>query len=241
VEDNLLLRNAFHETERLYETAGIKTHNNVRCLIRRNLIMDTLHGAGIWMDWDNRNSRCCQNIIVNAQTIHGGIFIEASYIPNLIDQNFIWGTQGNGIYAHDCAHQVFAHNFIGESTGSGLHLHGKITDRRIGKQDPEYGQHQALNNILYHNKKINVFGGQPSTISGNVSEGITAAFNRETLELTWSTTDRPECDPVPGVLNDFLAEQRKGPKVSAGPFVRIPTEDTRVKLRHKTLPDQNVK
>jgi len=72
IEENMLLRNAFHDTERLYETAGIKTNNNVHCLVRRNLIVDTYHGAGIWLDWDNRNSRCCQNIIVTFRTIHGG-------------------------------------------------------------------------------------------------------------------------------------------------------------------------
>jgi len=231
IEDNVLLRDAFHDTERLYETAGIKTHNNVHCLIRRNLILDTWHGAGIWMDWDNRNSRCCQNIIVNAQTIHGGIFVEASYVPNLIDQNFIWGTQGHGIYEHDCSHQVFAHNFIGQSTGSGLHLHGKITDRRIDGHPPEYGLHQVRNNLLYQNAKTNVFGGQPCRISGNLSEGISAGFDRATLTLTLSATDRPPgCEPVPEVSRDFLGRLRTGPETVAGPFDPIPTEPSKSRL-----------
>ena len=231
IEDNVLLRNAFHDTERLYETAGIKTHNNVHCLIRRNLILDTWHGAGIWMDWDNRNSRCCQNIIVNAHTIHGGIFVEASYVPNLIDQNFIWGTHGHGIYEHDCSHQVFAHNFIGQSTGSGLHLHGKITDRRIDGHPPEYGLHQVRNNLLIQNTKTNMFGGQPSRVSGNLSEGISAGFDRATLTLTLSATDRPPgCEPVPEVSRDFLGRLRTGSDTVAGPFDPIPTEPSKVRL-----------
>jgi hypothetical protein len=236
IEDNVVLRNAFHDTERLFETAGIKTHNNVRCLLRRNLIMDTYHGAGIWMDWDNRNSRCCQNIIVNAQTMHGGIFVEASYVPNLIDQNFIWGTRGHGIYEHDCSHQIFAHNFIGLSTRSGLHLHGKITSRRIAQQEPEYGLHQVRNNLLYHNTVTNVFRGQPSTISGNLSDGFTAAFNPEELELTLSATNRlPPCEPLPEVGYDFFGKPRNGPKTVAGPFREIPTRATKLKLRPGTL------
>lgn len=239
IEDNILLRNAFHDTERLYETAGIKTHNNVHCLIRRNLILDTCHGAGIWMDWDNRNSRCCQNIIVNSQTIHGGIFVEASYVPNLIDQNFIWGTQGRGIYEHDCSHQLFAHNFIAQSTGAGLHLYGQITNRRIGPGEPEYGAHQVRNNILYQNGKTNVFGGQPSMISGNLSAGITAVFNRQELELTWSVSGPVSlCEPVPGVSYDFFAHQRNGSKVPPGPFDHIPTQSAKVKLWPGTIPDQ---
>ncbi|MGO8927341.1 MAG: right-handed parallel beta-helix repeat-containing protein [Limisphaerales bacterium] len=237
IEDNVLLRNAFHDTERLYETAGIKTHNNVHCLIRRNLILDTYHGAGIWMDWDNRNSRCCQNIIVNSHTIHGGIFVEASYVPNMIDQNFIWGTQGHGIYEHDCSHQIFAHNFIAQSTGAGLHLHGKMTSRRIRRGEPEYGAHQVRNNILYQNTRTNYFGGQPSTISGNLSEGITATFNRQVLELTWSVTGpKPACEPVLGVNYDFFAKLRKSPVVTPGPFDRIPARNGKVRLWRGRFP-----
>jgi hypothetical protein len=231
IEDNVLRRNAFHDTERLFETAGIKTHNNVHCLIRRNVILDTYHGAGIWMDWDNRNSRCCQNIIVNAQTMHGGIFVEASYVPNLVDQNFIWGTRGNGIYEHDCCHQIFAHNFVGQSTGSGLHLHGKITDRRIDGHKPEYGLHQVRNNLLYQNTKSNVFGGEPSTIVGNLSEGIVAAFDRAKLDLTlWATNRLPECELVPEVSRDFFGMPRKGPKTLAGPFIQRSLHTSKVRL-----------
>ena len=238
IEDNILQRNAFHDTERLYETAAIKTHNNVHCLIRRNLILDTYHGAGIWMDWDNRNSRCCQNIIVNSHTIHGGIFVEASYVPNMIDQNLIWGTQGHGIYEHDCSHQIFAHNFIAQSTRSGLHLHGKITSRRIGPGEPEYGAHQVRNNILYQNAVTNFFGGPPSTISGNLSEGITAAFNRGEMALTWSIEGPvPVCEFVPGVNYDFVAHQRKGPQVAPGLFDRIPTQNAKVELWRGPIPD----
>jgi hypothetical protein len=237
IEDNVLLRDAFHDTERLFETAGIKTHNNVNCLIRRNVVLDSCHGAGIWMDWDNRNSRCCQNIIVNARTMHGGIFVEASYVPNLIDHNFIWGTQGHGIYEHDCSHQIFAHNFIAQSTRSGLHLHGKITSRRIAPGEPEYGAHQVLNNILYQNSSTNVFGGLPSTISGNLSDGITAVFNRQGLELTWSVTGPvPPCDPVPEAGYDFFGNPRNGQKAVPGPFNQIPAQPFKVKLGGGTLP-----
>jgi hypothetical protein len=239
IEDNMLMRNVFHDAERLFETAGIKTHENVHCLIRRNAILDTWHGPGIWMDWDNRNSRCCQNIIVNSRTIHGGIFVEASYVPNLIDQNFIWGTQGHGIYEHDCSHQIFAHNFIAQSTGAGLHLYGKITDRRIGPGEPEYGAHQVRNNILYQNTRTNVFGRRPSTLGGNLSAGMTAVFDRQELELTWSVTGPvPPCEPVPGVNYDFFAAQRAGSEVAPGPFDRIPAQNAKVKLWRGTLPDR---
>ncbi len=227
VEGNTLLRNAFHDTERLFETAGIKTHNNVRCLIRGNLIMDTYHGAGIWLDFDNRNSRCCQNIVVNAQTMHGGLFVEASYVPNLIDQNFIWATRGHGIYEHDCSSQIFAHNFVGASTGSGFHLRGKITNRPM----PRYGLHQVRNNLLYHNAASDVFGGQPSILSGNVSEGMVVTFDRDTLDLAWSSNKPlPACELMPQVVYDFLGKQRRGATALPGPFARIPSQNAKVRL-----------
>ncbi len=80
IEDNLLLGNAFHPVERYYETAGIKTHHNVNTLIRRNRICDTHNGCGIWMDFANVNSRCCQNIIINVKTMLplGGCNVEVA-------------------------------------------------------------------------------------------------------------------------------------------------------------------
>jgi hypothetical protein len=98
----------------------IKTHNNVGCLIRHNLVFDTVHGPGIWLDWDNRNTRCCQNIVVNAHTRVGGIFVGASNVPNLFDQNIVWGTEGAGIVEQDSCHQIFVHNLIAQNTKEGF-------------------------------------------------------------------------------------------------------------------------
>jgi len=230
IEDNVLFRNAFHDVEPLFETAGIKTHRNVRCLIRRNLVMDTLHGPGIWMDWDNRNSRCYQNIVVNTHTMHGGIFVEASYVPNLVDQNVVWGTEGNGIYEHDSREQIFAHNLVGASTRSGLHLHGKITDRKVGPQHAEYGRHQVRNNLLCQNAKPNVFGSQPSTWVGNVTNGFFAALDAATLELTLSFTNALSgVEPVPQVTFDFFGKPRAEQRATPGPFARIPAGPVKLK------------
>jgi len=120
IEDNVVLRSAWHDAELLWETGGIKTHCNVRCLIRRNLVADTSHGSGIWMDWDNRGSRCCENIVLGSHTRNGAIFVEASTVPNLVDQNVVWDTRGHGIYEHDSRGQLFAHNLVGRSSGEGF-------------------------------------------------------------------------------------------------------------------------
>ena len=231
IEDNVLLRNVFFDVERLFETAGIKTHNNVRCLLRRNLIIDTRHGAGIWMDWDNRFSRCSQNVIVRAQTMHGGIFVEASFEPNLVDQNFIWDTDGHGIYEHDSCHQMFAHNFIGQSAKSALHLHGRITDRRIAGRPIVGGRHTVRNNVFFANAKTNDFRGEPSDVAGNLSERVTVAFDSAKLELTWSAAGKGlSCQAVPGLTHDFWGKPRRSEGITPGPFGNVPRTPLRLKL-----------
>ena len=219
IEDNVLARNAFHDVERLYETAGIKTHNNIRCLIRRNLILDTFHGAGIWMDWNNQFSRCSQNVIVGTHTIHGAIFVEASYQPNLVDQNILWNTDGHGIYEHDSFGQVFAHNLIGHSAKCGLHLHGKITDRRVDGRTMTYGQHTVRNNLLIDNARPDEFLGQLSDVVDNVASGATASLDLQRLAVTWNTPKNGRAlKPVSGITHDLLGQPRAGHETCVGPF-----------------------
>ncbi len=221
IEDNILQRNAFYDVERLFETGAIKTHNNIRCLIRRNLITDTSHGAGIWMDWNNQFSRCTQNVIVNTQTIHGAIFMEASYQPNLVDQNLIWKTDGHGIYEHDSTGQIFVHNLIADSSKSGLHLHGRITDRRVDGRAMVYGRHVARNNMLIRNAKADYFGGEPSDAADNLTEGVTATLDALAMTVSWSIPAAGmSCKPVPGITHDFFGNLRKGQEVPVGPFAK---------------------
>ena len=240
IEDNAVLRNAWHNAERLWETGGIKTHRNVHCLIRRNLVADTYHGPGIWMDAGNRASRCCQNIVLRTHTLHGGIFLEISQVPSLVDNNIVWDTEGNGIYEHDTARQIFDYNLVGRSTNSGFYLRGKATDRLMSGAEMTYGLHQVKNNLLYQNANSNVFGGQPPIVTGNLSSGITAAFDYQKLELTLSANGPlPQCEPVPEVNTDFFGQKRKGPKAVAGPFSRIPSRPTQFRLWRGPVPGFN--
>jgi len=235
IEGNVVRRAAFHDVERLYETGGIKTHLNTNCLIRGNLIVDTLHGPGIWMDYTNANSRCCRNVVVGTRTQwHGGIFIEASLRPNLIDHNLLWDTTGNGIYEHDSGGQTFVHNFIGRSTGAAILLRGKVTDRRPYGEPIVDGGHVAANNIFFENGRNTVVEeskSRTSTVAHNLGEGISATFDRETGELAWSVRGKlPTCAAIPGVTHDFLGRARQPGPVRPGPFAEVPSEALRVKV-----------
>jgi hypothetical protein len=121
--------------------------------------------------------------------------------------------------------------------GAGLHLHGRMTNRKIDGQTPEYGLHQVKNNLLYQNSASDVFWGRRSTIAGNVSAGFTAAFDRETLELTLSASNGlPQCKAVPQVSYDFFGKLREGSMTVAGPFDHVPAQITKLKLWPGVLP-----
>jgi hypothetical protein len=229
LEDNFLRRNAFYDVELLFETGAIKTHNNIRCLIRRNLILDTQHGAGIWMDWNNQFSRCTQNIIIGTKTMHGGIFVEASYQPNLVDQNIIWNTDGHGIYEHDSTRQVFAHNLVGHSSKSALHLHGKITDRKVDGRDMVYGRHRVWNNLLVDNARPNEFLGEPSELANN-QELSNVQFDSTRWLLKIPAGAQPAIQSVPALTHDFLGQPRAANNSCAGPFAAGSNETRELKL-----------
>ena len=107
IENNILRRNAWHDAERIAECAAMKLHTSLNLLVRRNLVIDTYHGTGIYIDRDNSNNRICQNVVINTGSHHpdapgpgtGSIYVEAAVYPNLVDHNFIWGSKTNGIYA----------------------------------------------------------------------------------------------------------------------------------------------
>ena len=229
IEDNVLRRCAYHNVERLYETGGIKTHLNSRCLIRRNLILDTLHGSGIWMDYTNDNSRCTQNVIIGSRSkYHGGIFIEASNRPNLIDHNIIWDIHGSGIYEHDCSNQIFAHNFIARCTKAAVILRGKVTNRKLYGQPITSGGHRVLNNVFVANGQDAVEQTRgKSTVAGNLAKGVTATLDRATLTLTWSVKGAPpKTTPLAPITHDLLGRSRTPGAPAPGPFDTVPREAT---------------
>ncbi len=231
IEDNVLLRNAWHDAERYYETAAIKTHLNEHTLIRRNFIADTLHGPGIWMDFANVNSRCTRNVILRTSTIHGGIFVEASSRLNLVDQNVIWDTKGNGIYEHDGRGQAFAHNLIGKSTKAGIVSKGKVTNRRVHGEPIVGGDHRIVNNILVENGRPVETRGPASAIEGNLTEGVTAAIDGEKAELSWSVAGPAAAGKRPEVVtHDFFERAREGADAVPGPFLRLPAGTERIAL-----------
>ncbi len=133
IEDNCLQGNCWQDIELMWESAAIKNHYTKDCLYRRNIILDTVFGAGIWLDKCINNSRVCGNVLINCRsTLYGLIFIEATYDPVVVDHNLIWGVSchvapdgtrsgGHGVYEHEVDNLTIVNNLVFAAEGAGIH------------------------------------------------------------------------------------------------------------------------
>lgn len=136
----------------------------INCLLRHNIIRSTLHGAGIWLDYDNSNTRVCNNVIMNTgETMNGGIFFEASLNKNLIDGNVVWGVRatglpdneggGHGIYEHNCDSLTIKNNFVSQAAGAAICLDRGDRERFVLGSIVTGRKHIVLGNILANSGK----------------------------------------------------------------------------------------
>jgi hypothetical protein len=255
IEDNTVRRCGWQDVWLLYECGGIKVHCTRSCLLRRNLITDTVAAPGIWMDSDNVNSRCSGNVVINADCANGGIFVEASQKPNLVDTNFIWGTRGSGIYQHDCDELIVAHNFVGKSANAAVRMQicqGRMVDGRLSTAK----RNKIFNNIFFDNalqlalsdpdnlSDNNVFSpaaGKPFDLAkwqettGWDKHSLLTSLQVElipaALELRWTgPAQLPAFPSVPGVTHDFWRRPLGKEKVAPGPFAVVPSAGIAVRL-----------
>lgn len=228
IEQNVVERCAFHDVERLFETGGIKTHRNRDCLIRDNRIADVAHGPGLWLDWNNANTRATRNVITGCACGSGAVFVEGSYRPNLVDHNIIVANRSSGIYDHDCHRQVYAHNLIAGNTGHPVHVYGKCTDRRIDGVVIRYGADTVINNVFGRDDRACVFRNEPSHVAGNARAAVTATVAETAVtvaiadELARVAADPPPPSVAAALDRDFTGARRARRTNQPGPFVGTP-------------------
>jgi hypothetical protein len=197
IEDNLFENNCWQNTEMLGENAALKIHMAINCLVRHNIIRNTLHGAGIWLDYDNSNTRVCNNAVINiAATVHGGIFFEASLNQNLIDGNVIWGIKsagasdneggGHGIYEHHCDSIIIKDNFVGFVEGAAICLDRGDEERLVNGRLVTGQKHQIIHNILGNSGNAIIL---PSA-DNYTDENIFGAFKYQKPFMIQETSER---------------------------------------------------
>jgi len=151
VEENFSSGCGWHRVEPLCETGGIKLHYNKHALLRRNVVHGTVDAPGIWVDHSNANTRVTANVVFGAKSRWGGMFLEASYKPNLVDHNVVWGCQGNGFFESDCDDLTVTNNLIGECTLSPFRMQasaGRVLDPNSGKMATAL-RNRIVGNVFY--------------------------------------------------------------------------------------------
>jgi alpha-L-arabinofuranosidase len=241
IEDNHIYNCGWQDAENYWEVAGIKILNAQNCLVRRNHIHNMVGGNGIWLDWENYGSRVTQNVIHDISTVQGAIFVEASHLPNLVDNNFIWNVNGNGIYANDTDNVKIYHNLIANFTGNAVHAIVATDRSQNGRKLTAENNHIA-NNIFVNGKpsKVSASSIQENNLYVNTSypdfftekalkeagekdssKHIFASSNFDpiTFQFNWISTDIvPEIPVLSEVKTDFIGNKKAGNTTKAGPF-----------------------
>lgn len=119
VEDNYSTGCGWHRVSSLCEAGGMKLHYLKHCLIRRNVVDGTVNCAGLWTDHSNHNTRITQNLVTGAEG--PAYYLEASYGPNLIDQNVFWNCS-EGVRLSATGNATMANNLIGCCKGRTIQI-----------------------------------------------------------------------------------------------------------------------
>lgn len=182
VEGNLIEHVGYQDVELAWETGGIKFHSTKSCLIRNNVIRHTLHAEAIWLDYQNRNTRVTSNVLGDdLETLRGGIYLEASQYPNMLDNNIIWkATVGHGggsynmpshggwgITVDGSDETVIAHNLIGLTEDAAIKFRG-IEGRIVGPRGGTTRWNKVLGNIFYRCGKAIEFSNPDNTADYNL-------------------------------------------------------------------------
>lgn len=95
VEDNLIEGTGWQKMELSWEAGGMKLHNSVNGLFRRNVFRNTLRADHIWLDCGNNNNRITQNLFLDGIEQREAVFIECTRDGvNLLDHNVFWNVEG---------------------------------------------------------------------------------------------------------------------------------------------------
>ncbi len=247
VEHNEIHHCGWHDVEQYWETAGIKLLLTEQTVVRKNYLHDISHASGIWLDYQNVHSRVCQNILTRIQSVMGGIFIEASQVPNMVDHNIVWNVSTHGIYQHDSDKLVVANNLCGKCGRAGI-LMRVCEGRKVGGRISTSHDNVVVNNILIQTPESLWFLDAQNRSAWNFYSNcpkfdlkkwkerglgatdqpapIRASLNPRTLEFTWSCDEElPEVPRVPTLTFDILGFPIQGESCAPGPFLDPPTSN----------------
>ncbi|PYV38179.1 MAG: hypothetical protein DMG06_26320, partial [Acidobacteria bacterium] len=220
VEANLIEQVGWQDVELTWETGGIKLHTTKNCLLRNNVIRHLTHAVGIWLDYQNTSTRVTGNVIGDTVgTLRGGIYLEASHDPNMLDHNIIWkATEGRGggasnmpphggwgITVDGSDETVIAHNLIGHTQDAAIKFR-TVEGRIVGSRGGTARWNKVVNNIFYQCGKAIDFSNRDNTAEGNLYTRDWGDVTEETQAvgrgLNWISF------PAPALMLDLEAWQK---------------------------------
>jgi len=156
VENNIVERIGDKRIERIWETGGLKFHLCDTVLIRNNVFRHIRHAPGVWLDYLNRNSRVTGNVFADIESIHGGVYLEVSHAPNVIDHNIFWDIRGvdrprsgTGVNVDTGEQSVVAHNLFAQiRDGFAVTVNLDQKARPVGGRVGLCRRHRILNNVF---------------------------------------------------------------------------------------------
>jgi hypothetical protein len=218
VEENDVTDCGWQDAEFHWEVAAIKLLINRGTLVRHNHIARIQAGGGVWLDWDNQNSRVTGNIIHDVSTAQGAIFVEASQQPNLVDRNVIWNIDGEGVRAADTDNLVITHNLLGRIRED-LVFAKVATERSLNGRRLRSTRNQVINNIFVDVSKPIASGDASNAADYNVYISTPAAKTAATVK-----DDGPHTIVMSGEVEftacELLLKSHRGPSPSRTPLLR---------------------
>ena len=220
VESNLIEQVGWQNVELMWESGGIKLHVTKNCLLRNNIIRHLRYAPGIWLDYQNANTRVTGNLIGDLkETVRGGIYLEASQDRNMLDHNIIWEVSmgkggaaynipahgGWGIITDGSDEAVIAHNLFGYTEDAGVKTR-TVEQRIVGARGGTSRWNQVLNNIFFRCGRSIDFSHRENKADGNLyakdGHEVEDEYQAEGRGLNWIS------GPGPALRLDLLAWQK---------------------------------
>jgi hypothetical protein len=197
-------------------------------------------GDAIWLDFGNQNSRVTGNVMHDITTVQGALFIEASQTTNLVDHNFLWNINGEGVRLADTDNAIVAHNFFARVSEE-LVVAKVATDRSLNGRQLTSTGNRIVNNVVVDQGKPIFFADAGNVADYNVYVSTQAdraaikdsgehsvaiqgdvTFDAGRLLLSWkSASPLPTAPLLKDCELDFFGLERTADRNVPGPFLGL--------------------
>ncbi len=191
VSNSLIYKNHIHHigwqnVERYWECSAIKILVVRNSLTSDNIIHDVEGASAIWFDWDIRNSRITRNIIYDiAPNYNGAVFIEASQVPNLIDNNFFWDIGTFAVSLYDTDLSMVCNNFFGNTNtaiSSRVNTNRSLNGTQLSSKD-----NKMVNNIFYNVQNSPIIQNKENVHDYNLIDSKSCLWIENWQKENWDT------------------------------------------------------